>query len=111
MTDPRPDRPTWLTEACPPWCAREHGEDDHPDDRFHQSRAWVLDAVGATGGEAPAAGLAPIEVVVRVGRHDAQPRAWVQVGAALDTRASLALDAAAAAELAAVLAEACALLR
>jgi len=31
------ERPSWLNEDCPPWCAREHHEGDHPEDRLHSS--------------------------------------------------------------------------
>jgi hypothetical protein len=28
---------TWQSEPCPSWCARVHHDDDHPDDRYHDS--------------------------------------------------------------------------
>lgn len=35
MPGDRPERPSWLHEPCPAWCATAHAEDDHPDDRHH----------------------------------------------------------------------------
>lgn len=32
-------RAGWQTEPCPSWCIREHHDDDHPDDRYHDSIA------------------------------------------------------------------------
>lgn len=46
VPEPRgPDRPSWLHEACPSWCTREHREDDHPEDRIHQDEGVVIAAV------------------------------------------------------------------
>lgn len=30
-------RAIWQTEPCPPWCTQDHRDDDHPDDRYHDS--------------------------------------------------------------------------
>jgi hypothetical protein len=30
-------RPSWQAEACPSWCVVPHRENDHPDDRYHDS--------------------------------------------------------------------------
>jgi hypothetical protein len=30
-------RAVWQSEPCPPWCSGEHHDDDHPDDRYHDS--------------------------------------------------------------------------
>lgn len=40
-------RATWQAEPCPPWCVREHHDDDHPDDRYHDSEATLIPAVVA----------------------------------------------------------------
>lgn len=37
QADDRADRPSWLTESCPAWCAGQHAESDFPDDRAHSS--------------------------------------------------------------------------
>jgi hypothetical protein len=32
-----PARSGWTFESCPRWCTRQHDDDDHPDDRYHDS--------------------------------------------------------------------------
>jgi hypothetical protein len=32
-----PARSGWPAEPCPQWCTRRHADDDHPDDRYHDS--------------------------------------------------------------------------
>jgi hypothetical protein len=39
------NRPAWQTEDCPPWCAREHLESDHPEDRIHQTEPLTVPAL------------------------------------------------------------------
>lgn len=39
------NRPDWQAEDCPPWCAREHLNDDHPEDRIHQSEPRAVPAL------------------------------------------------------------------
>ncbi|MBF4563300.1 hypothetical protein ITJ43_14290 [Microbacterium sp. VKM Ac-2870] len=51
------ERPSWLTEPCPSWCQADHQDQDHPDDRYHQSRQVLVSVVApksATGGDASA---------------------------------------------------------
>lgn len=43
-----PNHPSWLQEACPPWCQREHLEDDHPDDRMHESSPISIPVIALT---------------------------------------------------------------
>ena len=38
-------RPSWLTEPCPSWCANEHREEDHLEDRVHKSAGLITPAV------------------------------------------------------------------
>ena len=38
-------RPSWQSDVCPSWCARQHTEADHPDDRRHQDEGRVLAGV------------------------------------------------------------------
>ena len=38
------NRPDWQTEDCPPWCAREHLDSDHPEDRIHQTEPLAMPA-------------------------------------------------------------------
>jgi len=42
-------RPPWLTESCPPWCHADHVDQDHPDDRYHQSRQILVPVVEPSG--------------------------------------------------------------
>ncbi|MFT3871687.1 MAG: hypothetical protein QM714_03435 [Nocardioides sp.] len=35
----------WPPEHCPPWCARPHSRDDHPEDRLHRSEAVIFPVV------------------------------------------------------------------
>jgi hypothetical protein len=35
-------RPSWLSEPCPAWCTRSHHDDDHPDDRWHDSETTLV---------------------------------------------------------------------
>jgi hypothetical protein len=66
--DPR--LPSWLTEQCPSWCARDHREHDHPEDRYHQSEASLLPGVVAARQAIPfTASLEGIELVAWLGRY------------------------------------------
>ncbi|MFI5430064.1 DUF6907 domain-containing protein [Aeromicrobium sp. UC242_57] len=40
-------RANWQTEPCPAWCVRTHQDDDHPDDRYHDSEPTEIPAVFA----------------------------------------------------------------
>ncbi|KRB77165.1 hypothetical protein ASE01_10485 [Nocardioides sp. Root190] len=79
-----PDRgrtgPTWLGESCPSWCAREHGEDDHPEDRFHQSEPSLFPAVAGSGDTVPlAASMQAVTLGVRIGRQVGEDRTWLLI--------------------------------
>lgn len=39
------DRPSCLTEPCPPWCHEDHAGQDHSADWYHQSRQILVPAV------------------------------------------------------------------
>ncbi|MFC7925166.1 DUF6907 domain-containing protein [Microbacterium laevaniformans] len=39
------ERPSWLVEPCPPWCHEDHADQDHPVDRYHQSRQILVPVV------------------------------------------------------------------
>lgn len=45
MTAGQRNRPEWQTEDCPPWCAREHLDTDHPEDRIHQTEPLIVPAL------------------------------------------------------------------
>ncbi len=77
------DAPTWLTERCPAWCARTHREEDHPEDRYHQSEPALFPAVAAAADTVPVtASLRPMTLGVRLGRHLGAPLTWVAVESA-----------------------------
>lgn len=78
--------PTWLGEPCPPWCVRTHLEDDHPEDRHHQSEPSLFAAIAGDGDQVPmTASLAPLTLGIRLGRHVGEARAWVVIES-LETR-------------------------
>lgn len=72
--------PTWLTEPCPSWCVRDHREDDHPDDRYHQSEPTIVPAIAGDGDAVPATdSLMAVDLSVRVGRHLDDELTWVAI--------------------------------
>lgn len=89
---PPPPAPGWLTEPCPAWCAREHHDRDHPDDRFHQSEARFVAAVVSTDAVPDPAALTALDLVVRAGRHVGHGLTWVQISAAEAARPTLVLS-------------------
>ncbi|WP_215817339.1 hypothetical protein [Pimelobacter sp. 30-1] len=85
-------RPSWLEEPCPRWCTREHREEDHPDDRYHQSEAELVPAVAGSGEAVPlTATLAATTLGVRVGRHVGDDLTWLVVEALEAPRPRLVL--------------------
>lgn len=85
-------RPSWLNESCPPWCLREHEEDDHPEDREHRGDAVVIGVV-ASGADEVAVGdlLRPIDLVVQLHRRVGVPVEWVSIEPAQARQPRLAL--------------------
>lgn len=85
-------RPSWLNESCPPWCLREHGEDDHPEDREHRGDAVVIGVV-ASGADEVAVGdlLRPTELVVQLHRRVGVAVEWVSIEPAQARQPRLAL--------------------
>lgn len=76
-----PLSPTWLTEPCPPWCVREHREDDHPEDRKHESDATLFPAVVATF-DPKEERSRPCEFVVTLSRRVGAAETWLFIGEA-----------------------------
>lgn len=72
-----PHTPTWLSEPCPSWCDRAHEDDDHPEDRFHQSAVALVPVIAGPRSVPPNAALEPTELAVRLGRYVGQTQAWV----------------------------------
>lgn len=75
------DRPHWLHEPCPQWCASTHREDDAPEDRHHDSAPTyvpVVIGVREPGGARPRTQITDL-LVVRT-RRCGEPEEWVFVG-------------------------------
>ncbi|HWJ08411.1 MAG TPA: hypothetical protein VNS46_03490 [Nocardioides sp.] len=93
--------PSWAGGPCPPWCVREHGEDDHPEDRYHQSEPSILSVVAGTGDTVPVtASLRSLTLAVRTGRYAGEELAWLVVEALEGPQPRLLLTADAARALA-----------
>jgi hypothetical protein len=72
--------PSWLGEPCPRWCVREHHEDDHPEDRYHQGEASYLPVVAGRTDTIPmTSSLTADELVVRRGRHLGEAVDWLAI--------------------------------
>jgi hypothetical protein len=73
-------RPSWQAAPCPPWCAREHTENDHPEDRYHQSEPSIVAAVAGAGDVVPLpSSLRPVSLAVRAGRYADDELTWLVV--------------------------------
>lgn len=73
-------RPTWLLEACPAWCTRAHLEDDHPEDRYHESFPTSVPVVAATADTIPAtASLTAMNLLVQLHRHIGELVEWIAI--------------------------------
>ena len=66
-------RPSWQADGCPPWCVSEHREDDHPDDRFHDSAPALVPSVLGPDGVAA-------DLLVVTSRRCDTANDWVFVG-------------------------------
>ncbi|WP_408896238.1 DUF6907 domain-containing protein [Nocardioides sp. R1-1] len=74
--------PSWLDEKCPRWCARTHCEDDHPEDRYHQSEATIFTARAGAGDDVPLnATIRPLELCIRTGRYVGERETWIVIEA------------------------------
>ena len=73
------ERPTWLIEPCPPWCAAEHRQGDHPDDRVHRGASTTLAGFLAHGAVPTEFEEEPAHLVVHVMRPVGGTTTWVEV--------------------------------
>jgi hypothetical protein len=72
--------PTWLAETCPSWCVREHREQDHPDDRYHQSETSFVPVVAAVRDTVPiAASMRGIDLTVWMGQYVGESLVWMVI--------------------------------
>lgn len=75
-----PALPTWLDEACPSWCTRDHRERDHPEDRYHQSDPTMVTVTAGDGATVPVTdSLETIDMLVLLGRYVGDPRTWLTI--------------------------------
>jgi hypothetical protein len=65
--------------GCPGWCRRVHGEQDHPEDRPHQSMAVFVAAVTGRPTLEPDEDARAVSVVVRLVRRLHSELTWVEV--------------------------------
>jgi hypothetical protein len=102
LTSPEPSRPsgtspqtpTWLTEPCPSWCARDHHEHDHPEDRYHQSLPSVVPAVAGSAVNVPVtSSLQALDLVIRLGRYVGEATDWLVIEAAEQREPRLVITA------------------
>lgn len=76
----RREHPTWLAERCPDWCVRDHAEDDHPDDRYHQSEGSLVPGVVATRFAIPlTAALERLDLITWIGRYAGEREDWLVI--------------------------------
>jgi hypothetical protein len=94
-------RPTWQREPCPPWCVRDHDEDDIPLDRYHQASPSVVPVLASSDPETMATGsLVSIDLTIRIGRHAGDVLDWIAIEPLPTTAPRLVLTAESAARLA-----------
>lgn len=79
--DPKPAK--WQTKPCPPWCAREHRDNDHPDDRFHDSARTVVPTIFAQPDRVAARGrwiLESDDLTIVTSQHEKNATAITFIG-------------------------------
>jgi len=86
------ERPRWQSAPCPQWCVRDHREEDHPDDRYHQSEASTISVLADTALAVGPPRWAMLELVVRLGRYQEETAAWIRVEAAEQPQPCLLLS-------------------
>lgn len=98
------ERPTWLTELCPPWCVAEHRQHDHPDDRVHRGESTTLAGFLARGAVPTEFEEEPAHLGVQVLRPVGGSTTWVEVREAEGARHRLTVTLATARDLGRLLA-------
>lgn len=67
-----PTRASWQSEPCPAWCVRHHQDDDHPDDRYHDSGTTEVPTLFAARDHAAGPGRWAMdsgEIMIITSRH------------------------------------------
>lgn len=87
-------RPTWQESVCPPWCVREHLEDDKDGDRDHESIAVSVPVVRVVrvledGGMARS--LTAEDVFVLASQEQERRRPYITIGLIEDASVCLEL--------------------
>ncbi len=82
------ERPAWLAEWCPVWCSGDHGGQELPDDRRHQSTAaWWTELVQRRqvlpSGEVSRV-VEPTEMAVIAVQQVGEAQPWVAVTTDVD---------------------------
>jgi len=73
-------QPSWQVEPCPPWCVREHDEDDIALDRYHQGEPSRLQVSMSTTPEEPReATFATVALTLRTGRYVGESVDWIAI--------------------------------
>lgn len=89
------ERPIWQHSACPSWCAREHEETDHEDDRYHQSEVTIEPVVRLLkqfeGSQLQREAVAD-EVAVLVFQHQDDTEWWLSLSFAQHSTVHLRLS-------------------
>jgi hypothetical protein len=80
MTNPRP---SWQRDECPAWCAVDHREDDHPDDRSHRTDTPAVPVIARARrfDDGLVFETGAMEFEVGVSRPDGEVDTWIYVGA------------------------------
>jgi hypothetical protein len=65
-------------DPCPVWCRGDHAEDDHPDDRHHQSSTELVAVVTGSPMLEPEDQAHPTSAAVRLVRRTGSDLTWVE---------------------------------
>lgn len=90
-------RPSWQLDACPHWCAGEHSEHDHPDDRVHRSAGRTVAVIARSlhpTKEAMVSSSEATEFEIGLSRRDGKTTTWVFIGDGAAHRIELSLESA-----------------
>lgn len=93
-------RESWRSEACPSWCVKDHHDDDHPDDRFHDSAATRVPVIFAERDHEAGPGRwahVPGEISIITSQHVESSEVVVFIGREdhVDQRLNLSVEGAA----------------
>ena len=90
-------QPSWQVDECPRWCAVDHADSDHPDDRVHRSMAAPVPVIFRESILSAAGVLHPVgaaEAEIGISRADGDPQVWIYVGVGRGAEIELSLESA-----------------